>query len=165
MRIFGILMIGALAAVGCTDDDDDDVIVVPPDDLPPDDGGDELPPPSNPRVWEADLIPTELYGTIGGTATVESFSGEQAFTAGIFIDGDIPGMIRPWHVHVGACPGGSIVGPDDAYPRVIIGDDGTGAVETNILQPLDDGAYSINVHYSDAEFSRIIACGDLIRVQ
>ena len=165
MRMFGILMIGALAAVGCSDDDDD-IDDFPPDDTPPgDEGDDQLPPPSNPRVWEADLIPTELYSTLGGTSTVESFSGEQAFTASIFIIGDIPGMVRPWHVHVGACPGGSIVGPDEAYPRVTIGDDGSGAVETNLLQALDDGAYSINVHYSDAEFSRIIACGDLIRVQ
>jgi len=160
-----ILITATLAslAVGCGDNDDpigsDDGM-----DGTGGAGGDGGDGTSNPRVLQATLAALEPYTAITGAALVTSYPGEQAFNARIDVRGDIPGSIRPWHVHVGTCgSGGSIVGPDAAYPRLAINSDGLAVAETNVLVALDAGAYHVNVHYSDAEFSRLIACGDLIR--
>jgi hypothetical protein len=90
--------------------------------------------------------------------------GETAFTAGVTIRVDTPGSLRPWHVHLGSCgQGGAIVGSDGAYPRLGVGADGSATSEVQIRVGLDPAvAYSVNVHYSDAEFARIIACGNLV---
>jgi hypothetical protein len=72
--------------------------------------------------------------------------------------------VRPWHVHVGTCEsGGPILGDDAAYSRLTIGSDGTTAANVALRMPLDTReAYYVDVHFSDLEFNRIVACGDLI---
>jgi hypothetical protein len=67
-------------------------------------------------------------------------------------------------VHVGNCgSGGAIVGTDGAYPRISVGNDAAGVSEIQIRVGLDPLAqYHVNVHQSDAEFTRIIACGNLL---
>jgi hypothetical protein len=162
MTKLGILLV-SLLAFGCGDNDDDDIII---DDGTGDtgDGDDTGTPPPNAREWVANLVALEPGYTLSGTSIVTAFPGEPAFTASIQLEGDVPGSLRPWHVHVGTCgSGGSIVGPDAAYPRLSINNDGFAVVETNVLVALDNGAYHVNVHFSDAQFDRLIACGDLIR--
>lgn len=160
----GLILVLAALASGCGDNDDDD-------DIGggggggggggTDGGG------TTPTVleWRANLTPTELYATIRGDALVRMTVGESAFTAAITIREDVAGSLRPWHVHTGNCgAGGGIVGADGAYPRLGVGSDGAATSDVLIRVGLDaNAAYSVNVHYSDAEFARIIACGNLVR--
>ena len=90
--------------------------------------------------------------------------GEAAFIATISIREDVPGSLRPWHVHFGTClSGGDIVGSDQAYLRLGVGSDGFSSTAVQIRVGLDPRApYHVNVHFSDQMFDRIIACGDLI---
>jgi hypothetical protein len=149
----------ATLVAGCEDDDFDDR----------DFGGDDGNPPATdggPTAieWHATLQPTEVGRTIQGDAVVRMKVGEPAFTAAITVRTDTPGAIRPWHVHYGDCrSGGGIVGSDEAYPRLAVGTDGVAMSDVLIRIGLDPAAaYHVNVHCSDAEFDRIIACGDLV---
>lgn len=157
MTKLGIFLIAALAA-GCTDDVIDDDV----DGLPGD--SDDTTPPDTAVELHANLLPDNPNSRLGGAALVTLLDEGRAFSATIQLRGDEPGSVRPWHVHVGECAsGGPIVGPADAYPPLMIDEDGDTASETLISIPLDTGAYHVNVHLSVDEIATIIACGDLVR--
>jgi len=156
-----LLLIAALVSTSACDDDD----VIGPrggENGSADIGSGQQPPTI--IEWRATLVATELDSTINGDAVVQMRDGETAFTATISIRQDVPDSIRPWHVHFGTClSGGGIVGNDAAYPRFGVGDGGFSSTAVQIRVGLDPRApYHVNVHYSDAMFDRIIACGDLI---
>lgn len=162
MNRFSCFLLLGLVVSACDDDDDDDLFV-PVDGTP--DAQTQTP---NPDVieWRASLVSLDPYQyALQGDAVVASVMGEAAFTATITIRNDTPGAIRPWHVHLGKCAsGGAIVGADTAYPR--LSTDSGGAASSNVLVRvgLDPaGAYHVNVHKSDAEFTSLIMCGDLVR--
>jgi hypothetical protein len=167
MRILRLLPVAlfTMLAVGCTDDDDGNVVVVPPTDDDTGGGGDEIPPPGVIQ-WRADITSNDPYiWSLFGTATVLMNEGEDAFTASVEIRNDVAGSARPWHVHFGTCAsGGGIVGDDTAYPRLFTGSDGAAALAVTMrgvgLDP--NAAYHVNIHESDAQFSVLIACGDMI---
>lgn len=155
-----------LAAAACTDDDDDDgtIVVQPPtDDTGGDTGGDQTP---TVFEWHANITSNDIYRwQIAGASTVLQNEGDTAFTASIDIRNDLAGSARPWHVHFGTCAtGGGIVGDDAAYPRLSVDTAGASSTTVTIRDvALDPAAsYHINVHESDAQFSTLIACGDLI---
>lgn len=164
MKNLCLVALTLMAVTACTDDDDDgDIIVVPPDDTGGDTGGDQTP---TVFEWHANITTNDIYRwQLSGAATVLQNEGDTAFTASIDIRNDVPGAARPWHVHFGTCAtGGGIVGDDAAYPR--LANDGAGASSTTVTIrniALDPAAsYHINVHESDALFTTLIACGDLI---
>jgi Cu-Zn family superoxide dismutase len=110
--------------------------------------------------------------TVGGNPGWENLSGESRvvwtpgfsqFLASIELDGDVPGALRPWHVHFGTCStGGDIVGPPGDYPALAIGGDGSASASATIAFELDvNAAYHVNVHLSPAAMATLIACGDL----
>lgn len=156
-RLVSILtVVLVLSACGEDDDDLDDIT----DD---DDDGiiDDVPTTFN---WSANLVGVGIYGALSGQAAVIQGVDAQAFSVTASIRNDIAGSVRPWHVHFGTCgSGGAIVGADTAYPRFIIGPDGTAAVTVRVALGLDPAEpYHVNVHLADAELETIIACGDLI---
>jgi hypothetical protein len=159
-KLASIAIAIALAAVSACGDDTEDI-----DDtggIPP---GDAQPQPTAVR-WTATVLGTTQYPTIAGEAAVELLDGGQAFTATIGVRADVPGSVRPWHVHLGRCAsGGAIIGGDLTYPRLMIGSDGTAASTVTVPAALDPfGAYHVNVHLSDPQLATIIACGDLVRL-
>lgn len=158
------VLIAAAALFACGDDDADNVVLPPGIDVP--DAG-EQPPPQSAREWTATIVGDDIYGALTGTSVVRQEAGALEFTASTTIRNDQPGAVRPWHVHFNSCAeGGGIVGLDQAYPRLIVGDDGTAEATVTIPVGLDPNAqYHINVHLSDAQFDVLIACGDLIRSQ
>jgi len=165
LRLLPVALLGVLA-VGCTDDDDGNIVVVPPQDdgTGGGSGSDQLPPTV--IQWRADITSNDPYlWSLSGTANVLMNEGESAFTASVEIRNDVAGSVRPWHVHVRSCAtGGGIVGDDAAYPRLFTGSDGAAALAVTMrgvgLDP--NAAYHVNIHESDAQFSVLIACGDLI---
>jgi hypothetical protein len=156
-----VLFAAALVG-GCDDDDfdDDDAIDVDDDG----DGDGTTPPPSGVIEWRANVEPTNTTLQLMGNAVVRMTEGEQSFTASLEMRNDVPGAVRPWHVHFGNCgSGGPIVGTDNAYPRLTVGSGGAATSDVIVRVGLDPvGAYHVNVHESDQYFTTIIACGDLI---
>jgi hypothetical protein len=155
----------SLFAASCIDDDDDGtLVVVPPADTGTGSGSSEPPPAT--LEWRAAIISNDvLQWSVTGSATVLQVAGNTAFTASISLRNDLTGTARPWHVHFGTCAtGGGIVGDDAAYPRLSIGTDGAAAATATIRNAsLDPAAlYHVNVHESNAQFTTLIACGDLI---
>lgn len=152
-----------LFAAGCIDDDDEGTLVIqPPDDTGT--GSDE--PPLVTLEWHAAIVSNDvLHWSVTGAATVLEVAGNTSFTANISLRNDLTGTARPWHVHAGTCAtGGDIVGDDAAYPRLSIGTDGAASATVTIRdRALDPAAqYHVNVHESNAQFTTLIACGDLI---
>jgi hypothetical protein len=157
------IAMAALFSAACTDEFDEEEDEFNDEDL---DDADEIDENNDGIIeWHADLAATDVYAPITGDADVRMNIDEAAFTAGVTIRNAVPGGLHPWHVHVGTCgSGGPIVGSDGAYPRLGVGNDGAAVSEVQIRVGLDpQGAYHVNVHYSDAEFMRIIACGNLVR--
>ncbi len=154
--------------VSCVDDVVDDrgtiVVVQPPADMGSGSGSDQ--PPAVVFEWRATILSNDvLHWSVTGAATVREISGNNAFTASISLRNDLTGTARPWHVHAGTCAdAGGIVGEDAAYPRLSIGTDGAAAATVMIrgaaLDP--EQPYHVNVHESNAQFTTLIACGDLI---
>lgn len=154
-RLVSILTV--VLVLSACDDDDDDL-----DDIIDDDGViDDVP---DTFTWSANLAGIGIYSALSGQAAVIQGADAQAFSVTASIRNDIAGSVRPWHVHFGTCgSGGAIVGADTAYPRFIIGADGTAAVTVRVALALDPAEpYHVNVHLADAELETIIACGDLI---
>jgi hypothetical protein len=153
-------LVAALASSGCSDEDgiagdigDDVDGVIDEGDIPP-----------GVLQWNAALLDVDPSTEIAGDAIAQMVEGAQSFSATLAIRSDAPGAVRPWHVHQGTCEtGGAIVGDDASYPRLTIGSDGTTAANVALRMPLDiREAYYVDVHFSDLEFNRIVACGDLI---
>ncbi|HEY5927813.1 MAG TPA: hypothetical protein VIV11_39275 [Kofleriaceae bacterium] len=160
-----LVLVAALAS-GCGDNDDfDDDVDVDIDENDDGDDGDDPPPPGVLR-WTATITGYANYGTIAGVANVQMTNGAALFLATVSLNSDIPGSVRPWHVHDGTCnSGGDIIGDDGDYPRLIIDNAGTAAGEAVVDVGLVSGeAYHVNIHESDAQFTTLIACGDLVRL-
>lgn len=158
MNKLGTVLIAAtVLAIGC--DDDDDIT-------------DETPGGGSDDGTGGGGTAVELTATILGTGQYSFVSGlgrvlleVDSFGAEIQIRGDLPGAIRPWHVHFGTCgSGGAIVGPPESYRPLTIDNDGGDAVSAQVIATLDPaGSYHINVHLSPTDLPTIIACGDLRR--
>lgn len=156
------LIATASFGAGCDEepdlDDLDDINV--PTDIPTDDFQ-----PVAPQVleWHAALVDTDSTTNITGDARVTETEGDGSFHATItIVDGT--NCSRPWHVHFGTCAtGGGIVGDPASYTNLTATDDGTASADVVVAASLDPNqSYHVNVHYSDAQLDRIVACGDLV---
>jgi superoxide dismutase, Cu-Zn family len=78
--------------------------------------------------------------------------------------GDVAGVVRPWHVHVGSCAkGGAVFGDPKAYTPLRVNAKGVAEGKATLRVSLpDSGYYYMNVHESAANMGKIIACGDLL---
>ncbi len=78
--------------------------------------------------------------------------------------GDVAGVTRPWHVHVGSCArGGAVLGGAKAYSLLRVTAQGTAEGKATLRVPLpDSGSYYVSIHESAASLSKIIACGDFV---
>lgn len=114
--------------------------------------------------WRATLSPSNASSPLRGEAIVRMNATEQTFTAMLALRGDASGARRPWHIHFGSCmTRGAIVGGDDAYPRLDIGDDGTATANAAGYTGLDPTLpYFVDVHASDAKPDAIVVCGALV---
>jgi superoxide dismutase, Cu-Zn family len=112
--------------------------------------------------WQAEVFGTTGWEHLAGEAAFRWTEGTQTIRAGIALEGDEPGAVRPWHVHHDSCAsGGGIVGLDQQYPRLEIDEDGSASVVVDVPIGVDpSGAFHVNVHLSDAELAVIVACGD-----
>lgn len=156
-----LLLSTVLSVTGCDDDEDEFVIIDTDGDGIPD--NEEAPPPGV-LQWNADLDDVDSDTSITGNAVVQQVEGALSFSATVVIRDDDAGVLRPWHVHFGTCAsGGDIVGLDADYARLTVANDGAAISTARVGVPLDPlEPYHVNIHFSDAEFNRIIACGDLI---
>jgi len=100
---------------------------------------------------------------VSGTADIKWNVGDALFTATAAITGDLPGAVRPWHVHFGVCPNsGQIVGPSGSYPALVVDQNGFAEITTTVAFELDAAVpYSVNIHESESALAHVIACGDL----
>ncbi len=91
-------------------------------------------------------------GKTPGTTTVQ-----------MSLKGDVPGVARPWHVHVGSCSkAGGVFGTAAAFPPITASAAGTGESQATLRISLpESGSYYVNIHESAAKMSSVIACGDL----
>lgn len=150
-RALSISMIAAVALLGACDDDDNDLII----------GGE-----GDVVEWTADVFGIGDFSTIGGSADVTYEIGTFEFGATANIFGDVPGAVRPWHVHFGSCADtGDIVGIDSDYLPFVTDSSGADQVSVIVPEALDpNGVYSVNFHLgtTGTDFDTIIACGDLV---
>jgi hypothetical protein len=112
--------------------------------------------------WHALLAPREARAT--GDATVQMSAEDKSFRASLTIHHDFVTRSRPWHVHYGTCQTGSpIAGEDGDYPRLKTDSEGAGSSTARIDVGLDPTAsLHVDVHHSEAEPNRLIACGELV---
>lgn len=92
-----------------------------------------------------------------GTATLTAMGSQTAVAISI-TPGD-PGVGQPVHIHEGMCPGVGAV----AFPLTNIVDGGSTTIVDATLAELLSGAYSINVHKSQAEIALYTSCGNIPR--
>jgi hypothetical protein len=112
--------------------------------------------------WHANITGIGSFAGLTGTSDVVLASDGQSFTATTELANATPGAVYPWHVHVGACPGGAIIGEEE-YPALVIASDGTAIATATITSGLDVAVpYSVNVHLSPDNLPTIIACGTLV---
>jgi hypothetical protein len=81
----------------------------------------------------------------------------------VAISNSVPGAVYPWHVHRGHCGSDQgIFGPADAYKPLKVGNDGkaSATAELQVSQP-KTGDFFVNVHASQRNMTRIVACGNL----
>ncbi len=158
-------MIG-FGALGCDDEDILDEVNDDQGDIPTTDDSLQPGTPVAPAttVWRATLVDVDTNTNISGDASVLQVEGESSFDASITIHNDTSTCSRPWHVHFGTCAtGGGIVGDPAAYPELVADSAGNASATATVATTLDPGQpYHVNVHYSDSQFDRIIACGDLV---
>ena len=78
--------------------------------------------------------------------------------------GDVAGVTRPWHVHIGSCAkGGAVFGSATAYKLLRVNAKGAAEGKATLRVALpDSGSYYVNVHESATNMSKIVACGDLL---
>ncbi|HEX6631751.1 MAG TPA: hypothetical protein VF048_11710 [Gemmatimonadaceae bacterium] len=110
--------------------------------------------------WTATLQQQGGSG-VTGTLTAAVLSGTTNAT--LTVNGAAPGASHPWHIHNGTCAtGGGIVGQPDAYPPLVIGDQGSGRASVQLQLQLNEAQrYHVNVHASASDMATIVACGDL----
>ncbi len=156
-----LFLMTIVMSVAC-DDDGTDVIIIDTDN----DGiaDDQEAPPPGVLQWNATLDNTDAATVITGNAVVRQVEGAASFSATVLIRTDTPNAVRPWHVHFGTCAtGGAIVGADADYARLTIRSDGSALSTARVGVALDPALpYHVNIHFSDVEFDRIVACGDLV---
>jgi hypothetical protein len=157
-----IFLATIVMSVACDDDNNDNLVIIDTDN----DGiADDLEqPPPGVIQWNATLTTTDPDSVVTGSSVVRQVEGALSFSATILIRTDVPDAVRPWHVHFGTCAtGGDIVGADADYARLTINSDGAALSTARVGVPLDPTLpYHVNVHFSDAEFDRIVACGDYV---
>lgn len=85
-------------------------------------------------------------------------------TAEVSLKGDVAGSVRPWHIHVGSCTKpGAPFGGGRSYTPITIDASGNGASKATLPVALPDtGSYYVNIHDSQANMAKIVACGDLM---
>ena len=146
-RISAALIAAGAASflLGCSDDDDDEA------------------PSLAQRTQVATIEGNPGWENLSGESRVVWTPGNALFLASIELDGDLPGAVRPWHVHFGTCStGGAIVGPPADYPPLAIAASGSASASASIEFELGaNAAYHVNVHLSPDEMGTLIACGDL----
>lgn len=161
---FALTAIVGFGAIGCDEEIDLDDTEVPPDitEIPPINTDGQ---PVAPAVleWRATLADTDSTTNITGDARVTEAEDAGSFQATISIN-DGSTCDRPWHVHYGTCAtGGGIVGDPAAYTNLVSASDGTASADVVVAGTLDPSQpYHVNVHYSDSQLDRIVACGDLV---
>lgn len=159
----------ALFAFACDDDDFinpdvDDAIDEAADVVADGDIGDIIAVTPAVLEWRATLVDIDPSTNLVGDAVVFQNDGEQAFDAAITVRNDSATCARPWHVHFGTCAtGGAIVGDPASYQPLVIDSAGAASSDALVRTGLDPAQpYHVNVHYSESQVDRIIACGDLV---
>lgn len=158
----------AVFAFACDDNDDDfdfdDVIDEADEVVDEGDVGDIISVQPTVLEWRATLVDIDPGTNLVGDVVVFQNEGEQVFDAAISVRNDTATCARPWHVHFGTCEtGGAIVGDPASYQLLVIDSDGSAASDATVRTGLDPGQpYHVNVHYSESQVDRIIACGDLV---
>jgi hypothetical protein len=166
-RLLGLMFISAAAVTGAgcdIDDDDDDDIFDDDDDIDEDideaNDDDDV----DTFFWDSSVVGFPGYSTLVGSALVSERVGDTSFVADIDMRNDLPGSVRPWHVHFGTCAtGGAIVGDPASYAPLVFDGNGAASATARVAFVLDPAIpYHINLHLSPSQLDTLIACGDLI---
>lgn len=157
---FALTAIAGFGVIGCDDEPDLDDINVPP--VLPEGVTDVQPVAPAVLEWNAVLADTDATTNITGVAHVSEADGAGSFHATISIS-DSSNCDRPWHIHFGTCAsGGDIVGDPASY-TTLTATNGSASADVVVAASLDPSqSYHVNVHYSDSQLGRIVACGDLV---
>ncbi len=111
--------------------------------------------------WTANVAGQGAFASLTGRTVARVIAGQTTTT--VNISGGVPGSRHPWHIHSGNCgTGGPIVGDPNAYPPIVIGEDGTGTATAQVMVQLNEAQrYHVNFHESAANLATIVACGQL----
>jgi superoxide dismutase, Cu-Zn family len=109
--------------------------------------------------WTATLK-SETGSTVAGTATLGPGTSAGTSVATISVSGGTPGASYPWHIHMGKCGAGGVLGGGASYKPVKVGSDGTGTstADLKVAAP-SSGDYHVNVHASASDM-KTVACGE-----
>lgn len=114
--------------------------------------------------WDG-MVMGKSGSKIRGAISMTGGKGAGATDVAVKYTGDIAGVTRPWHVHIGSCAkGGAVLGGAAAYAPLRVS--ATGAAEGKATLRLalpDSGSFYVNIHESATNMSKIVACGDLLQ--
>ena len=116
-----------------------------------------------PAAWIANLQPKETDSPLTGFASMSILASGQS-RANLTISNAIPATSHDWRIRMGSCDDpGQPLGPESAYPRLDVYEDGRASGTATLEQRLaNDQKYSISVsRWGDDPVE--IACGDFAR--
>ena len=111
--------------------------------------------------WKGGLKGMGSYTSVVGQVKADVIEGKT--NARISLDNAMSGMQHPWMIHEGTCnQPGNPVGTASDYPLIMVGADGKGTANANLMARLDEAKdYIVVVHASQSDMGTIVACGDL----
>ena len=114
-------------------------------------------------AWDG-MVTGKGGSKIRGVIAMEGGKAVGTTSAVVKYAGDVGGVTRAWHVHVGSCAkGGAVLGAATAYAPLRVNAKGAaeGVAILRLALP-DSGEYYVNIHESASNMGKIIACGDLL---
>lgn len=101
-----------------------------------------------------------------GSAMMMATSDGKATEVTIDLKGETPSATRPWHVHSGTCAkSGPPLGGMKPYSPIALDEKGNGVSKATLpITVPDTGSYNVNIHESSTNMSKIVACGDLMKM-
>ena len=115
--------------------------------------------------WMGTLEGKEGMKTTGSAMMMASSDGK-ATEVTIELKGETPSATRPWHVHSGTCAkAGPPLGGMKPYTPITMDAKGTGVSKATLAIVVPDtGSYNVNIHESATNMSKIVACGNLMKM-